>query len=171
MSGSTNTLMYYFNMTEIFIGTRLMLTIVVFVSLIVFVAMAIDCISGWRKATLRGEEHRSYLLARSLTKFLLYEGGIIIATCIDLLIYIAKFWVLFGLDVINGIPIVCCLVGIFLCIVEGKSVYEKADEKDKNKFREAGVMVGSVLENEKVADLVLDMLAERMKKRKEEEPC
>ena len=156
-------------MTEIFIGTRLMLTIVVFVSLVVFVAMGIDCVSGWRKATGRGEAHRSYLLARSLTKFLLYEGGIIIATCIDLLIYIAKFWVLFGLDIINGLPIVCCLVGIFLCIVEGKSVFEKADEKDKNKFKEAGALVGSMMDKDKVVDLILDVLAEKMKERRDAE--
>lgn len=148
-----------------------MFLIVVIVCLVVLVAMAIDCASGWRKAKLRCEEHTSYLLARSISKFLLYEGAIVIASCIDLLVFFAKFWLIFGLEIINGIPIVCCLIGIFLCCIEGWSVFEKADEKDKAKLGKAGAFVGSVLEKDKdkIADLILDVLAERMKERRGEE--
>lgn len=156
-------------MNNILEGTHEMFLIVAIVSLIVLVAMAVDLVSGIRKAKLRGEARTSYGLSRSLTKFLLYEGGIIIAACIDTLIHLANLWTLFNLDIMDGIPVVCCIIGIFLCGIEGWSVFEKADEKDKSKIKEAGAFVGSVIEKDKVIDTILDVLAERLKERRGEE--
>ena len=45
---------------------------------LVNVAMGADLVSGWRKAKLRGEAHTSYAFSRTLSKFLLYMGILIV---------------------------------------------------------------------------------------------
>lgn len=43
--------------------------------IITVIAMTVDLIAGWRKATIRGDAHTSYAFSRTITKFLMYEGG------------------------------------------------------------------------------------------------
>jgi low affinity Fe/Cu permease len=149
-------------MNELLQGTQQMFLIVVIVSLVVLMAMAVDLVSGIRKAKMRGEARTSYGLSRSLTKFLLYEGGVMIAAGIDLLIHFARFWELFGLTTIVGVPVVCCLIGIVLCIIEGMSVREKADEKVRQRLDKVGSVVLTLTDKDKVLDLLLDALKTRM---------
>lgn len=94
----------------------------------------IDLASGWQKAKQRDEAHNSYALSRTLNKFLLYEGGILIAMCIDLLLHLCHFWTLLGISLLTSVPVVAILLGIYLCVVEFLSLREKADEKQRKHF-------------------------------------
>lgn len=118
-------------MERLFEGAENMLVIVVAACIIVFIAMCVDLISGLHKAKLRGEMRSSFGLKRSLGKFIMYEGGMLIAAGVDMLIHFSKLLKVIKLDIIYGIPIVTCLLGIFLLIVEIISVREKADDKTK----------------------------------------
>lgn len=121
-------------MKEILVGTDILILIGAIVSIVVLIAMMIDLASGWQKAKQRDEAHNSYALSRTLNKFLLYEGGVIIALGIDLLLHLAHFWSLLGIDLLASVPVVAILIGIYLCVVEWLSLCEKADEKQRKHF-------------------------------------
>lgn len=121
-------------MKEILAGTDILMLIGATVSIVVLIAMMIDLASGWQKAKQRDEAHNSYALSRTLNKFLLYEGGVIIALGIDLLLHLAHFWSLLGIDLLASVPVVAILIGIYLCVVEWLSLCEKADEKQRKHF-------------------------------------
>lgn len=121
-------------MKEILAGTDILMLIGAIVSIVVLIAMIIDLASGWQKAKQRDEAHNSYALSRTLNKFLLYEGGVIIALGIDLLLHLAHFWSLLGIDLLASVPVVAILIGIYLCVVEWLSLCEKADEKQRKHF-------------------------------------
>ena len=56
-----------------------MLVMIVLACLLVLMAMLIDLGAGLYKAKQRGEVRSSWWLKRSLTKFITYEGGLLIA--------------------------------------------------------------------------------------------
>jgi len=133
---------------KIFDGIEEMIVIVVIACVVVLFAMALDLASGLYKAKLRGEVRSSWCLRRTLTKFITYEGGMLIAAGVDLLIYISRLFQLFGLDTITGVPVVTCLVGIFLLVVEFLSIREKADKKTKKEMSDAAVLLSKMLDND-----------------------
>ena len=140
---------------------RGMLQVVVLAGVIVFLAMIIDLISGLQKAKQRGEVRTSYGLARSLAKFIQYEGGMMIGAGMDLLIHFSHIKGLFGLTVLNDVPVITCLVGLFLLGVEFLSIREKADEKTKKNFKNTIEVLSQFLTKEE--------LKEWLKRRMEEE--
>lgn len=129
-----------------------MTAIAVMACIIVLVAMLVDLASGLHKAKIRGEIRSSWGLKRSLTKFIMYEGGMLIAFGVDLLIYFSKLFELFHLNVIVGVPVVTCLIGIFLLVVEFMSIREKSDKKTKKDFSEAGELITKLLESKTFKD-------------------
>ena len=131
-------------MENIFANCGDMFLISVLVYLVVLMAMSVDLACGIRKAKIRGEYTNSTALSRSVTKFITYEGGLLIATGVDLLIHLGKFWEIFGLDVMMGIPLVTIVIGIFVCSVEWISIREKADEKTKKEMKQAADIAGKV---------------------------
>ena len=131
-------------MENIFANCGDMFLISVLVYLIILMAMSVDLACGIRKAKIRGEYTNSTALSRSVTKFITYEGGLLIATGVDLLIHLGKFWEILGLDVMIGIPLVTIVIGIFVCSVEWISIREKADEKTKKEMKQAAVIAGKV---------------------------
>ena len=127
--------------------------IAIMASLIVLFAMIIDLFSGLRKAKIRGDLRSSEALKRTLTKFITYEGGMGIALGVDMLIHFSKLPQLFGLDVIYGVPVVTCLVGVFLLVVEFLSVREKADQKTKKQMNDAAKLQNDMLQNDNLREV------------------
>lgn len=125
-----------------------MLAIVVVAMVIVLIAMSIDLASGLYKAKLRGELRTSQALKRTLTKFITYEGGMLIAAGVDMLIHMSRLTELFGLVSIYGVPVVTCLVGVFLLVVEFISIREKADKKTRKEMSDAAELLSGMLGNE-----------------------
>jgi len=128
---------------------------------IVLIAMMIDLASGLHKAKMRGEIRSSWGLKRTLTKFITYEGSIILAFFVDVFLYWSRLFELFHLNAITGVPVVTCLIGIFLLVVEFMSIMEKSDRKTKKDFSEAGELLTKVLESKALKDaLVLALKAQ-----------
>ena len=150
-------------MIELLHSMHTMYVIVALVSMVVLLAMTIDLIYGWRKAKQRGEAHTSYALSRSINKFLLYEGSVLIATGIDTLLNLANLWDVVGLA-FGGIPVVAIVIGIFLCTVELLSMRENAEDKVRKNFDKVAHAATKVIDK----DTIVDLLAEAIKKSKEE---
>ena len=129
-------------------------TIVVVAMMIVLIAMLLDLVSGLYKAKLRGEIRSSQALKRTITKFITYEGGMMIAAGVDLLIHMSQLLQLFGLGAIYGVPVVTCLVGVFLLVVEFISIREKADKKTRKDMEAAAELLSRVLTNENARDML-----------------
>jgi len=134
------------------------LVIACFDMILVLIAMSIDLASGLYKAKLRGEIRTSQALKRTLSKFIAYEGGMMIATGVDIMLHLSKLWSVFGLTIFEQVPVVTCLVGVFLLVVEFLSVREKADQKTKNKMNEAAEMLGDVLSKDSVKDALEELI-------------
>ena len=152
-------------MYSLLIGVRMELIIIVIACFIVLLAMAIDLASGLAKAKVRGEIRSSWGLKRSLIKFITYEGGMLIAAGIDLLISFCKVMALVHLEILEGIPIVTCMVGIFLLVVEWLSVREKADEKTKTEFSRVEKLAKTMVSRQELVHALTDALSQASKNR------
>lgn len=135
-----------------------MMSVAVIAMLIVLMAMVVDLISGLRKAKQRGDLRTSTGLKRTLSKFISYEGGMLIASGVDILIHLCKLYQLFHLDVICGVPVITCGVGVFLCIVEFISVREKAEAKTKKEFSRVEMLALQALTKKENMEILLELL-------------
>lgn len=156
--------------TPILTGMGPLLTQICIAAFIVFLAMAIDLASGLYKAKIRGEVHSSWGLKRSVQKFILYEGAILIAGGIDTLVLICHLAAVIGCDTLSGIALFTGLVAILLCIVEIWSLREKADEKTRKDIDRAGELIESIIDREQVADIVAKAFAESIKHKGKNDP-
>lgn len=150
-------------------GARELILMIVMACLVVLVAMVVDLASGLYKAKLRGDVRSSAALKRSIYKFLTYEGAMVVAACIDVLMHLAHFFPLIGLGALDSVACVTILVGIFLCVVELLSVREKADSKTHAQMRKVEGAVAKVSDKvvERVVDAILDRITDKIKKDKE----
>lgn len=144
----------------IFNGIGLLLVQVCLAAFIVFVAMGVDLASGLYKAKIRGEVHSSWGLKRSVQKFILYEGAILIAGGIDILFLTSQVTKLIGCEALTGIAIFTCVIAILLCIVEIWSLREKADEKTRKDINRAGELIGSIVERKQMAEAIGKAIAD-----------
>lgn len=151
-------------MNTIFTEIGQMLSVMVVAMVIVMVAMVIDLVSGINKARANGQMHTSWGLKRTLSKFIMYEGGMLIAAGVDILMHSSHLYDLLHLHALRGVPFVTCLVGAFLCVVEFLSVRESADVKLKKEFAEAGKLIGSVFSKEDLAEAIKEALKESRKR-------
>ena len=122
----------------------------------VIIAMAIDLISGVYKAKQRGEVRTSYGLSRTVSKFILYCGSAIIAAMIDLMIHYSHLMILMKFAPLVGVPVITCLLSVFLCIIEIKSIREKADEKTNKDVDDVARMLLYAIGRERLREIVGD---------------
>lgn len=149
------------NYSNILTGLPVMFLIVVVAMVVVIGAMAMDAMFGWRKAKLRGEARTSYLFSRSITKFALYEGVLMISCGIDTLIHFV--WAQFNHTTAYIAPLASCLVAIVLCVVEIWSMREKADDKTRANFNQAIQIVADAMSKEQVSEIVKKVITDDKK--------
>jgi len=138
--------------TTYFPDMATMMTVAVAVCIIVLMAMIVDLFSGLQKARQRNEVRSSWGLKRTMTKFITYEGGLMIALGVDMLIHISHLHQLLRIEHLQGVPFVMCMVGIFLLVVEFLSVREKADEKTKTEFSRVESLASKMVDKEELVD-------------------
>ena len=143
-------------MLEEIITSRI-LTLSAVAMLLVFLAMAIDLMAGLRKAKKRGEIRSSWGLKRTLDKFVSYEGAMLIASMADVMVFFCHVWEIVGLKMLQGVPVLSCVLAVFLLLVEFISVREKADEKTKTEISRAGDVLKNVT-REEVLKAIADVL-------------
>lgn len=105
---------------------RFKLAIVLIMWLFVTIAMIFDLISGWRKAKERGEARTSYGLRRTVNKSVMYYALMLFAFMFDC---IGTFF--------YPLPYITMIAAGFLIFIEGKSIFEKAHDKDKRKLNKS----------------------------------
>ncbi len=157
-------------MGEMFNGTETMMMIAVIAQLMVFVSMMIDLASGMYKAWYRREKWKSDYLKRTGFKFVLYEGALLIATCVDVLVHFSKLYQWWGWDLVYGLPLVTIGVGIFWCVVEFLSVREKADDKIHSEIARAERLAKQVLSREELVDILAEAMRKGMVENKQGNP-
>ena len=141
-------------------GLRELFLMIAMATIVVFVAMAVDLVSGLYKTRLRGDVRTSAALKRSVYKFLTYEGAMVVAACIDVLMHFAHFFTLIGLDALDNVAVVTIIVGVFLCVVELMSVREKADKKTHAQFKKVESAAAQI--SDKVVDRVVEAIIKRV---------
>lgn len=150
-------------------GTRELLLMIAMCCMVVLFAMIVDLGSGLYKAHIRGDARRSEALKRSAYKFLTYEGAMMVAACIDILMHFAHFFALVGLAALDNVAVVTIMIGIFLCIVELLSIRENAEKKTHAQMKKVEGAVAKVSDKvvERVVDAILDRITEKIKKEKD----
>lgn len=96
------------------------------------IAMVIDLISGIRKAKQRGELRSSEGYKRTVDKALKYYSLLILCFLVDVIA-----------SMIVSVPYFTLAAGIGIILIEIKSWYEKADEKDRNDIATIAALVKS----------------------------
>lgn len=135
-----------------------MLSVIVVAMVIVLFAMVIDLVCGINKARQNGQMRTSWGLKRTMSKFIMYEGGMLIAAGVDILMHSSHLYELFNLAVLRGVPFITCLVGVFLCIVEFMSVRESADIKTQKEFERTANLIGQVVDKAELVDIIKDAI-------------
>ena len=107
--------------------------------LLVLFAILADLVSGLRKARKRGEARRSKALRRTVEKAATYYNALAALTIIDAMQIAAVIYLhaACGYENIPLLPILTLLGAIGIAIIEVKSIYEKADEKEQKNFDDA----------------------------------
>ena len=118
---------------DIFDGVSTMLIIFCIEVFVVIGAMAVDLASGIHKARMLGEARRSESLKRTVSKFILYVGSLCIACGIDMIFFVSQLWSLVGLGLLTKIPLISTLAAILSCAIEYKSIWEKAEDKQRRR--------------------------------------
>lgn len=118
------------------IEAKLKLSIILAMWALVAISMSIDLICGWNKAKQRGEARTSYGLRRTVNKGIKYYAFMLFALIFDCI----------GLFFYN-LPLATMIVAAFITIIEGKSVFEKANDKDKRMVTEELSNLITLLEN------------------------
>ena len=131
-----------------------MLAIACACALFVMLAMLIDLISGLYKAKLRGELRTSYGLSRSVSKFILYGGSVMIALMVDIMVHYSRLFVLMKLQPIVGVPVITCLVSVFLCVIEFISIREKAEDKVRKRMDKTLGAIIELVGRERLRDIL-----------------
>lgn len=133
---------------------RFKLGVVAIMWLLVAVAMVIDLVSGVQKARQRGELRTSYGFKQTVNKAVIYYAFMLFSFMFDC---IGTFF--------YPLPFVTLVAAAFLIFIEGKSVLEKASEKDKRKLNRNLTDLSVLLENR---EDILKSLTELLKKKLEE---
>lgn len=145
---------------RIFDGIYEMLIIVIFEFFVVLIAMSWDFCSGYYKARLRGEDRNSYGLRRTVSKFILYAGSICIASGIDSISFVCHFWEFIHFTPLMKIPVVTSIVAVFILVTEVRSIWEKADAKQRRQAGKAVELISSIINKESLKEAFTQALIE-----------
>jgi phage-related holin len=144
---------------EMFSGISNLWYFVCFEVLIVLIAMSVDFASGFYKAKLRGEVRDSYGMKRTISKFILYVGSICIACGIDSIFFASGFWAIVHLSALTKVPVISTLMAVFICAVEIRSIWEKADRKQRNEAAKTAQLIAQLINRDSsFKEAILDIL-------------
>lgn len=104
----------------------------------VLFAVVADLVSGLRKAKLRGESRRSKALRRTVDKLCRYYNALFAMSVIDVMQMAAVAYMsVIGAARLPMLPMFTLFGAICIAIIEVKSIYEKASDKEKSDAEEA----------------------------------
>ncbi len=114
----------------------------------VLFAVIADLVSGLRKAKMRGEARRSKALRRTVDKLCRYYNALFALSVIDVMQLAAVAYMgLTGVAQLPMLPAFTLLGAICIAIIEVKSIYEKASEKEQAEAEEAARTLLRLIKN------------------------
>lgn len=149
---------------RMFDGITELLIIAVFEVFVVLFAMGWDFASGYYKARLRGEDRNSYGLRRTVSKFILYAGSMGIACGIDSICFVCKFWAFIHLPPLTLIPVVSSIIAVFILVTEVRSIWEKADAKQRRQAGKTAELLGKVINKDTLVEAFTQALVDSKNK-------
>lgn len=125
---------------------------------LVLLSVIADLVSGLRKACQRGEARRSKALRRTVDKLCRYYNALFALSVIDVMQMSAVAYLnLTGVVHLPMLPVFTLFGAISIAIIEVKSIYEKAGEKEQAKAEEAARMLKEIAKIVRNQDLgILD---------------
>lgn len=148
----------YFNPEVWFHGATDMIRITVVAITLVMLAAIIDLGFGLTKAGIRKEFRSSWGLKRTALKVLLYTGVLLVLGFVDALIHMSRMYTIFGWNEMLGIPILVIGMGIFLLVVEVRSMFESADQKTKTEINRGAEMLKEMAEYRQSIEKITQIL-------------
>ena len=136
-----------------------------FEALIIMLAVAVDLAAGLYKAKLRGEVRNSEGIKRTISKFILYFGSLCIAAGMDSIFYMSQFWERARLSAMAGVPVIATAISLLLLATELRSVWEKADKKQRSEAFRTAQALSAILDK----DFIRSALKEAVKQLKTDE--
>jgi len=115
--------------------------------LLVLVAITADLWSGVRKAKTNGVARSSYGYRRTVDKISRYYNVLLALTVVDVM-QMSSIWYLdkyYHYDRLPMFPFITLVGAIGLCLIEIKSIYEKAE--DKVRIENVANMAGKIITN------------------------
>lgn len=114
----------------------------------VLFAVIADLVSGLRKAKMRGEARRSKALRRTVDKLCRYYNALFALSVIDVMQMAAIAYLrVTGTAQLPMLPAFTLLGAICIAIIEVKSIYEKASEKEQAEADEAARTLLRLIKN------------------------
>ena len=97
-------------------------------------------------------------MRRTVSKFILYAGSICIAWSIDAVCYVCQFWEFIHIPFLTNIPVFTSLITVFILITEIRSIWEKADAKQRRQAIKSAALLGSVLNKDMLKEAFTEAL-------------
>jgi hypothetical protein len=134
-----------------------------FLYVTVLFAIIADLVSGVRKARRRGDARTSYGYKKTVDKITRYYNMLFVVSLIDVILVVSQVHAFFHIPVL---PYFTAVGALALCLIELKSIYEKAE--DKVKLDTLGSMAGSVIRNRSDVDRIISEVAKYLKEKEDE---
>lgn len=130
--------------------------------ILVLVMILTDLWSGVTKAKRNGVIRSSYGFRRTIEKIARYYNVLLALTVVDAM-QVAAIWYLetFYSKAIPMFPFITLIGAVGICLIEIKSIYEKAE--DKVRIDDVGSLVGKILVNKDDLGEVVKSMAEYMR--------
>lgn len=126
------------------------ITTIIILYVAVLLVVMLDLWSGLRKAHRIGQYRSSYGLRKTVDKLASYFNMLLVLTVIDVM-QILSFYHLnpqLSFDV-PLFPVLTLIGAVFAGVIELKSIYEKANDKDKGRYQETARLINEIM---KMAD-------------------
>jgi hypothetical protein len=138
--------------------------------LLILTVIFLDLWAGVRKAKIRGEFRSSFGFRKTVEKIGKYYNMIFVITVIDAMQMIAISQINLQINAhLPLIPILTFIGSIFVGFIELKSVYEKAEDKEKAEIAQTAKIVGKVIADISTQELA-SKVAEYLKTNQPKEP-
>jgi len=136
----------------------------------VFIGVMTDLWSGVRKAKINGVARSSYGYRRTIDKLSRYYNLLLALTVIDAM-QMSSIWYLdkyYHYDRLPMFPFITLLGAIGICLIEIKSIYEKAE--DKVRIENVTALAGKIITNKDDISEIVKAVVTYMKEPEIKEP-
>lgn len=126
------------------------LLILAFIYIVVIFMVALDLWAGIRKARQCGVYRSSFGLRKTVEKVARYFNMMFAVTGVDALQMLGIYHYKFNVPLF---PILTLVAAAFVGFIEIKSIYEKAEDKEKAKINEAAKLAGQIISDRNVQEI------------------